>query len=83
MALSYLASSNILNNINANIYFNSFHFISFHFISFHFISLILLICTNDIKKYIKSNVAICFVGDTVLFSMINAPVISADELNHD
>ena len=36
----------------------------------------------DLEKNIKSNVN-CFVDDTMLFSVVNSPAISAYELNHD
>ena len=36
---------------------------------------------NDLEKNIKSNVNL-FADDTMLFSITNDPVISADELNH-
>ena len=41
-----------------------------------------LICINDLEKNIKSNVNI-FADDAMLFSILNDPVISANELNHD
>ena len=44
--------------------------------------LLFLIYINDLKKNIKSNV-IFFAGDTMLFSVVNNPAISANELNHD
>ena len=37
---------------------------------------------NDLEKNIKSNV-IFFADDTMLFSVVNNPAISANELNHD
>ena len=40
-----------------------------------------LIYSNDIEKNIKSNVN--FADDTMLFSVVNNPAISANELNHD
>ena len=44
--------------------------------------LLFLIYINDLERNIKSNV-ICFADDTMLFSIVNDPVISANELNHD
>ena len=41
-----------------------------------------LIYINDIERNIKSNVKY-FVDDTMLFSIVNDPVLSATELNHD
>ena len=37
---------------------------------------------NDLEKYIKSNVKF-FANDTMLFSIVNDPVISGNDLNHD
>ena len=44
--------------------------------------LLFLIYINNLEKNIKSNV-ICFAGDIMLFSVVNNPAISANELNHD
>ena len=44
--------------------------------------LLFLIYINDLEKNIKSNVKI-FADDTMLFSVVNNPAISANELNHD
>ena len=44
--------------------------------------LLFLIYINDLEKNIKSNVKF-FAGDTMLFSKVNDPVISANDLNHD
>ena len=44
--------------------------------------LLFLIYINDLEKYIKSNVNI-FADGTMLFSVVNNPAISANELNHD
>ena len=44
--------------------------------------LLFLIYINDLEKNIKSNV-IFFADDTMLFSIVKDPVISANELNHD
>ena len=44
--------------------------------------LLFLIYINDLEKYIKSNVN-CFADDTMLFSIVKDPIISANELNHD
>ena len=41
-----------------------------------------LIYINDLERTIKSNV-IFFADDTMLFSIVNDPVISANELNQD
>ena len=41
-----------------------------------------LIYINDLERNIKSNV-IFFADDTMLFSIVKNPVISASELNHD
>ena len=41
-----------------------------------------LIYINDLEKNIKSNVK-CFADDTMLFSVVNNPAISANESNHD
>ena len=41
-----------------------------------------LIYINDLEKNIKSNVFF-FADDTMLFSVVNNPAISANELNHD
>ena len=43
--------------------------------------LLFLIYINDLEN-IKSNV-IFFADDTMLFSVVNNPAISANELNHD
>ena len=44
--------------------------------------LLLLIYINDLEKNIKSNINF-FADDTMLFSIVNDPHISASELNHD
>ena len=44
--------------------------------------LLFLIYINDLEKNIKSN-AKFFADDTMLFSVVNNPAISANELNHD
>ena len=41
-----------------------------------------LIYINDLERNIKSNINF-FADDTMLFSVVNDPVISADDLNHD
>ena len=43
---------------------------------------LVLIYINDLEKNINSNVNF-FAGDTMLFSVVNNPAISANELNHD
>ena len=44
--------------------------------------LLFLIYINDLEKNIKSNVKF-FADNTMLFSLVNNPTISANELNHD
>ena len=44
--------------------------------------LLFLIYINDLEGNIKSNVNF-YADDTMLFSIVNYPVISANELNHD
>ena len=44
--------------------------------------LLFLIYINDLEKNIKSNVNYC-ADDAMLFSIVNNPTISANELNHD
>ena len=44
--------------------------------------LLFLIYINNLEKNIKSNVNF-FADDTMLFSIVNDPLISANELNHD
>ena len=44
--------------------------------------LLFLIYANDLEKNIKSNI-IFFADDTMLFSIVKHPVISANDLNHD
>ena len=44
--------------------------------------LLFLIYINDLAQNIKSNVK-CFADDTMLFSVVNNPSISANELNQD
>ena len=44
--------------------------------------LLFLIYINDLEENIKSNIKI-FADDTMLFSIVNDPHISASELNHD
>ena len=44
--------------------------------------LLFLIYINDLEKNIKSNVKF-FADDTVLFSIVNDPLISANDLYHD
>ena len=44
--------------------------------------LLFLIYINDLERNIRSNIKF-FADDTMLFSMVNDPVISANNLNHD
>ena len=44
--------------------------------------LLFLIYINDLERNIKSNLK-CFADSTMLFSIVNDPVISANELNQD
>ena len=44
--------------------------------------LLFLIYINDLEQNIKSNIK-CFADDTMLFSTVNDPAISANNLNHD
>ena len=44
--------------------------------------LLFLIYINDLEKNIKSNIKF-FADDTMLFSIVKDPVLSADDLNHD
>ena len=44
--------------------------------------LLFLIYINDLEKNIKSNIKF-FADDTMLFSVVKNPVISANDLNHD
>ena len=44
--------------------------------------LLFLIYVNDLEKNIKSNINF-FADDTILFSIVKHPVISANDLNHD
>ena len=44
--------------------------------------LLFLIYINDLERNIKSNIRF-FADGTMLFSVVNDPVISADDLNHD
>ena len=44
--------------------------------------LLFLIFINDLERNIKSNINF-FADDTMLFSVVKDPVISADDLNHD
>ena len=44
--------------------------------------LLFLIYINDLEKDIKSNVTF-FADDTMLFSIVKDPIISANKLNHD
>ena len=44
--------------------------------------LLFLIYINDLEKNIKSNIKF-FADDTMLFSRVNDPAISANNLNHD
>ena len=44
--------------------------------------LLFLIYINDLERDIKSNIKF-FADDTMLFSLVKDPVISADDLNHD
>ena len=44
--------------------------------------LLFLIYINDLERNIKSNIKF-FADDTMLFSIVNDPEISANELNHD
>ena len=45
-------------------------------------SLLFLIHINDLERNIKSNIKFS-AHDTMLFSVLNGPVKSADNLNHD
>ena len=44
--------------------------------------LLFLIYINDLEKNIKSNIKI-FADDTMVFSIVKDPVVSAGDLNHD
>ena len=44
--------------------------------------LLFLVYINDLEKSIKSNVRF-FADDTMLYSIVNDPVLTADDLNHD
>ena len=44
--------------------------------------LLFLIYINDLERNIKSNIKF-FADDTMLFSVVKDPVLSADDLNHD
>ena len=44
--------------------------------------LLFLIYINDLEKNIKSNIKF-FADDTMLFSVVKDPIMSADDLNHD
>ena len=44
--------------------------------------LLVLVYTNDLERNIKSNVKF-FADDTMLFSIVKDPEISANDLNHD
>ena len=44
--------------------------------------LLFLIYINELERYTKSNITF-FADDTMLFSIVKDPVISADDLNHD
>ena len=44
--------------------------------------LLFLIFINDLERNIKPNIKF-FADDTMLFSVVKDPVISADDLNHD
>ena len=44
--------------------------------------LLLLIYINDLERNIKSNVKF-FADDTMIFFIVNDPILSASELNHD
>ena len=44
--------------------------------------LLFLIYINDLERNIKSNIKF-FADDTMLFSIVNDPAISANDLNHD
>ena len=44
--------------------------------------LLFLIYINDLERNIKSNIKF-FADDTMLFSIVNDPTISANNLNHD
>ena len=44
--------------------------------------LLFLIYINDLKRNVKSNIKF-FADDTMLFSIVDNPAISANELNHD
>ena len=44
--------------------------------------LLFLIYINDLERNIKSNIKF-FADDTMLFSIVKNPVLSADDLNHD
>ena len=47
-----------------------------------FLVLYFLICIIDLEKNIKSNIKL-FADDTMLFSTVKVPIISANDLNHD
>ena len=45
--------------------------------------LVFLVYINDLERNIKSNVVKCFADDTMLFSIVKTPKISANDLKHD
>ena len=44
--------------------------------------LLFLIYINDLERDVKSNIKL-FADDTMLFSIVKDPAISANDLNHD
>ena len=44
--------------------------------------LLFLVYINDFERNIKFNIK-CFADETMLFSIVNDPTISANNLNHD
>ena len=62
--------------------YSDYSIMNLEYLKAQFLALLFLIYINDLEINIKSNIKF-FADDTMLFSIVKDPVISANDLNHD